>query len=222
MRMPAGRVLYKDMINEHAQKIEALENSVQYGKRSLFVKRFQTDLYKDKGYAYLILDPQKKMKDIQSIIERRSEKKIEISEKKQEIIDKEQEEEHFNFIKAGIFMLISSKEIPEDEVLFSYYTRQTIEQIFGFSKSDLDILPIRCHTDQTIRGYLFLQFILLVIFIEIRKKLNNNFTVEQALMLTRGLKCKVYSDQYLVQETTRNQKKVFELCDVIVPTIQGI
>ena len=78
-------------------------------------------------------------------------------------------------------------------------------------------LPIRCHSDKTIRGYLFLQFLLLIVFIEIRERLSSHFTVEQALMTTRALKCKVYDDTVIIQELTKNQKKIFELAGIIVP-----
>ena len=71
---------------------------------------------------------------------------------------------------AGIFILISSKDINSHDIMDAYYTRQTVEQVFGVAKSDLELLPIRCHSNKTIRGYLFLQFLLLIVFLEMRKK----------------------------------------------------
>ena len=109
----------------------------------------------------------------------------------------------------------------------AYYTRQTVEQVFGVAKSDLDLLPIRCHSNATIRGYLFLQFLLLIIFLEIREKLNEHFTVDQALMALRKLKCKIYDSKIIVQEKTKIHKKIFELADlhpeaILVPNSWGI
>jgi len=114
-------------------------------------------------------------------------------------------------------MLISSKEIEKQDVLGAYYTRQTVEQVFGFAKDDLDLLPIRCHSDATISGYLFLQFLLLVVYIEIRERLAGEFTVEQALTITRNLKCKIYQNRIVIAEQTKEQKRIFKLSDVIVP-----
>jgi transposase len=207
MRLPAGRVLYKETITNHYLELEALENAVQYGKRSLFVKVYEIDLYGAPGYIYTILDPAKKTKDYEKLITARTENPKEIDE----------EADKFAFKRAGIFTLISSKQIPKKEVLETYYTRQSIEQVFGFAKSDLDLLPIRCHSDNTIRGYLFLQFLLLIVFIELREKLASHFTVEQALMTARALKCKVYDDKIIIQELNKNQKKIFELAEIIVP-----
>lgn len=109
----------------------------------------------------------------------------------------------------------------------AYYTRQTVEQVFGVAKSDLDLLPIRCHSNSTIRGYLFLQFLLLIVFLEIREKLNEHFTVDQALMALRTLKCKVYDSKIIVQEKTKIHKKIFDLADlqpeaILVPNSWGI
>jgi len=207
MRLPVGRVLYKEAITKYSHQLEALKNAVQYGKRSLFVKARKIDLYGAKGYIYIILDPAKKTKDIEKLVTQRTESPKEIDE----------DADSFAFKKAGIFTLISSKKIKAQEVLASYYIRQSIEQVFGFAKSDLDLLPIRCHSDKTISGYLFLQFLLLIVFIELREKLVGHFTVEQALMLTRALKCKIYDDKMIIQELTKSQKKIFELAEVIVP-----
>ena len=43
MRLPAARVLCKDVIEKHHNEIESLENAVQYGKRSLFVKSYKIE-----------------------------------------------------------------------------------------------------------------------------------------------------------------------------------
>lgn len=213
MRLPAGRALYKETVTTHYKELETLENAIQYGKKSLFVKAHQIDLYGENGYIYTILDPTKKIKDIEKLVLARTTIPEEIDE----------EADSFAFKKAGIFTLISSKKIPEKEVLEAYYTRQSIERVFGFAKSDLDLLPIRCHSDATIRGYLFLQFLLLVLFIELREKLVSHCTVEQAMITLRALKCKIYDDKVIIQELTKNQKKIFELVNIIVPnSIVGI
>ena len=49
---------------------------------------------------------------------------------------------------------------------------------------------------------------------EIREKLNENFTVDQALMALRTLKCKVYDSKIIVQEKTKIHKKIFDLADL--------
>jgi len=45
-----------------------------------------------------------------------------------------------------------------------YYTRQIAKRLFGFSKDDLNILPLRVHKEETLRDYLFLHFASLVVY----------------------------------------------------------
>jgi len=203
----------------HTDNLESVNCTYQYGKRALFIKKVKTDLYGADGYAYIILNPHKKAKDLEVLISSKNYGK--------ELSEKEKKSELHKFKNAGIFILISSKEIDSHDIMDAYYTRQTVEQVFGVAKSDLDLLPIRCHSNSTIRGYLFLQFLLLIIFLEIREKLNAHFTVDQALMSLRSLKCKVYDNKIIVQEKTKIHKKIFELADIqpesiLVPNSWGI
>jgi transposase len=218
-RLPAGRSLYKNLILNHTDNLETVDHTYQYGKRALFIKRLKIDLYGADGYTYIVLNPNKKAKDLEALINSKNYEK--------ELSKKEKKLELHQFKKAGIFILISSKEIDLHDIMDAYYTRQTVEQVFGIAKSDLELLPIRCHSNSTIRGYLFLQFLLLIIFLEMREKLNEHFTVDQALMSLRTLKCKVYDNKIIVQEKTKIHKKIFELAgiqpeSILVPNSWGI
>ena len=122
-RLPAGRKIYKEMIESKTKNLETLANSFTYGKRALFVKLEEIeDLYGAKGYLYMILDPQRKAKEIEKLLQSRHENPEERVEKQDES----------DFKQAGIFMLISSKKIAEKDVLETYYTRGAVEQIFWF------------------------------------------------------------------------------------------
>ena len=54
-------------------------------------------------------------------------------------------------------------------------------------------------------------------FVEIRQKLAELFTVEEAVMILASLKCKIYQKTIIVQELTKHQKSIFKLGSVIVP-----
>jgi len=49
MRLPTGRSLYKTMIRQHAAKLESMNNSCHYCKRTLFIERHETQLYDQPG-----------------------------------------------------------------------------------------------------------------------------------------------------------------------------
>jgi transposase len=89
--------------------------------------------------------------------------------------------------------------------------------IFAFSKSDLNLLPLRTHKESTLRGYLFLLFLLSYFFMKIHKKLNKEFTIEQSFIILSSLKAKIYENQILIQEPTKKQKTIFELIGYQIP-----
>ena len=206
-RLPSSRTLYKELIATEAKNMESKEYAIKYGTRGLFVKRIKIQLYGQEAYAFLVLDPIKKGKETQAMV-------------LNYLDDKNQTDSDLN--ACGTIILVSSLLFETKDVVEKYYARQAVEQVFGFYKDDLQSLPLRCHTDSTIKGYLFLQFIVLILFLELRSYLRHNFTVEQALLITRNIKCKVFKKELLIAELTKNQKQIFELCNVMVPKIYGI
>lgn len=206
-RMPKSRTIYKDLIAHHSSNLESLKYATKYGERAIFVKCKTINLFGHTAYAYMVLDPVRKGKELQKLImEHLADSQI----------------EPIDMAECGIMVLVSSNKLAPQDVVSNYYARQAVEQVFGFYKDDLQLLPLRAHSDDTIRGYMFLLFITLIIFIELRKALDNKFTVEQALLITRNLKCKVFDDKIVIAEITKQQKEIFALCSVIVPKICGI
>ena len=116
-------------------------------------------------------------------------------------------------------VLMSSMEIKKEDIIPLYYTRQFVEKAFSYSKDDLSLLPLRVHSDDALRGYLFLIFISLIVYMGIQKKIGS---VEISLDILRNLKCKVFEKEIVVQEPTKEQKELFEKIGVIVPNTMGI
>ncbi|MDR1597602.1 MAG: transposase [Holosporales bacterium] len=56
---------------------------------------------------------------------------------------------------------MSSENIDAKDILKVYYTRQSIEQIFDTQKNNVDLLPLRAHSEITFRGHLMLTFLML-------------------------------------------------------------
>lgn len=209
-RLPATRILYKELIRQEAPKIEQIQNGVRYGKRGLFIKQKEIELFGKKAYAHIVQDPKRKGRELDRFItENFDEKEI-------------NNDLEYYFLNRGIMILISSFEIPKVDVVAAYYIRQKVEMLFGFSKDDLGILPLRVHNQQRIQGFLFLQFLTLIYFIQIKNKLGKKYRVEEILLSMRNLKCKVYDNEILVSELTREQKEITEKLDITVPKTLGI
>ena len=47
-------------------------------------------------------------------------------------------------------------------------------------------------------------------------------SVELSMDILRNIKCKVYAREIVVQELTKDQKKLLEKINVIVPNVMGI
>ena len=198
-RLPAGRRLYKTLIREYSYDLEKVENLITYGKRVLYVKRVSVDLFSHAGYAYIVCDIKRKADETTRFF---------ISAKEDGLDEQDIEEAIRN---KGKFVLISSMEIPINDVMPMYYMRQSAENLFGISKSFLDILPIRTHSIETFRGYLMLTFLALIVYLEYKKKLCNKYTVESALMEMSNLMCRIYENNIIVSEPTKNMKDICAL-----------
>ena len=72
----------------------------------------------------------------------------------------------------GLFALISTIELPEEEVLKEYYMRQTVEQFFDYIQNDAALSPARTHLATTTKGHVLLSFIATFITVLIKNRLN--------------------------------------------------
>ena len=205
-RMPSGRVIYKALIREHGSSVECKENAVAYGKRGLFIHKQSIELYGHCAYAYIVCDPVRRGKEVSK-----------------KILDLEPDNDNFELQNCGMMVLVSNIDMDINEVVPLYYSRQMAEQLFGISKDDLNILPIRTHSEVRFKGFMLLCFISLIVYLKLKKSLEPGVTVEQLLFLMRNLKCKVFSDNsFLVGEVTKRQRLAFESANFLVPKLNGI
>ena len=207
-RLPSGRTLYKSLLKEHTD-VESAANVVVYGKRALYVKCVPVDLFGNQGFAYIACDIRRKADETTRLF---------IAAKEDRLSSDEIEEQLCN---KGKFIIISSDKISIDEIIPLYYTRQTAENLFGISKSFLDLLPIRTHALETFRGYLMLTFISLIVYLEMQKRLDGKFTVEGALTEMTNLMAKIYDDTIIISEPTKNMKAIAGLFGYMVPKKVG-
>ena len=96
---------------------------------------------------------------------------------------------------------------------------QFVEKAYSFSWDDLFLLPLRVHGEEALRGYLFIIFLSLMVYMEVQKEIGS---VEMAFDTLRNLKCKVFDKEIVIQELTRDQKKLFEKIGVMVSNTMGI
>jgi len=107
-RLPAGRTVYKDLINTEANNLESIKNIVKYGERGLFVKHKEIDLFGNKAHAYVILDPGRKGRELSRLV-------ADIAN------ETPTTELEYEMLTRGIMVLVSSSEISKDDVVPAYY-----------------------------------------------------------------------------------------------------
>ena len=208
-RLPAGRKLYSDVILQTKDSIENPENIVFYNNRTLYIQKVKVDLYGYKGVAYVCQDIKEIGKRMDHFLKGAKEDKLTNSE----ISDK------MPFV--GKFVLVSNKDLGPDELLPLYYSRQKAEAIFGFSKSRLDILPVRVHSLQNLKGYIFLSYIAMLVSLEIQNKLRGLCTFDEALKVAHNQFCEIFDHNFVPLEPNRRLKDIYECLGIMVVNNSG-
>ena len=201
IRVPANRSFYHDLIDS-SQDIEDPELSAVYGRRIMFIKTGKMKYGNHDVYVYTVLDPERRGRELRRYL-----------------IKHRKDFNRFSVRRKGFMVLMGSMEIKKEDLIPLYYTRQFVEKAFSYSKDDLSLLPLRVHSEDALRGYLFLIFISLIVYMSLQKKIGS---VEVSLDILRNLKCKVFEKEIVIQEPTKEQKELFEKIGIIVPNTMGI
>ncbi len=201
MRVPANRSIYHGLI-ESAAGMDIPKNAVKYGNRIMFISSSQAEFAGNTVFTHLVLDPERRGRELRRYMLKHMD-----------------DYDPFTVRRKGFMVLMSSQPIERDELIPLYYTRQFVEKAYSYSKDDLSLLPLRVHNEETLRGYLFIIFLSLIVYMEVQKEIGS---VEMSLDILRNLKCKVFEKEIVIQELTKDQKKLFEKIRVIVPNTMGI
>jgi transposase len=190
IRMPSNRTVYKSIISENTD-IESPKYAVQYDKRGLFVKENEIELYEKKVFVYLVLDSERRGREISQIVSSINEKNADLDK--------------IDFSNCGKMILLSSERLNTKDVVPLYYTRQIAEKMFGIAKDDLDILPLRTHSEPNFKGFMLLIFISLIIACELKETLGKDISIEKAIAILKTLKCKIYDDSIIPNKLIKNK-----------------
>jgi hypothetical protein len=212
-RLASNRTLFKDVAEKYLPALMTSENAIRYGNRLLYIKKIAVELYGNEGFAYVGVD----------IDSRNHQMKRAAFEALDDNLSPKEMDDRMS--RLGLFMLISSENIPEHEILPLYYTRQQIEQVFDVGKNDADLLPLRIQTEETFRGHLMLTFLATILLQKLQRDIlakrskKNKINPEGTLMVLRNQKCKVYEKTVIPQEAVKNINDIYKLLKIECPTI---
>lgn len=181
-RLSPNYLSFKKAFKENKERLFKNENPVRYGKRIVNIVKVKTEIATDRetgkeyvGFIYLCLDHQARASKIDHLLTspRASLKTAE------ELVKMED--------RLGVFAIVTTRDLPEVEVLPEYYVRQSIEQYFDFAKNYAAFLPVGKHNVNTLQGHLLLSFISSFLFVLIHNRLSTAAKKYVEVLSTTGL-----------------------------------
>jgi transposase len=205
-RLKQNLVIYKQIVENHFETLETMENLVEYNGRYVYLKCVPCELAGHQAYAYIGLDIERKYSESRRTFQRAIPKKMST------------EEVHNALQTQGIFILVTSHQIDTTELLPLYYTRQQIEMVFDIGKNYAGMLPVRVHSEDTFRGHLLLTFIATAVIKQMQADLKNSAITPISLFLDlRNHKCKVYEKKIITHEAFKKANDIYKKFKIQCP-----
>lgn len=158
---------FKTILAEHFDELNSADNTIRFKNRLVSVVKIEMVIAKDaatgedrKGFFYLCKDHQSNASKADHLMSSKSARKMKTSELMEAC-------ERF-----GIFAIVTTKDLPREDVLPEYYVRQDIEQYFDYGKNYARFLPERQHNERTLAGHMLLAFIATFVVVMIKNRLN--------------------------------------------------
>jgi hypothetical protein len=176
--------LYKRLLAKTCHTVMHPSNRIVYNKRLLFMTRNKVELNKRNAYAYIGVDDAKRHEVIRELYLQENPKK-----------PMSDEEFDMKTKTAGMFVMISSIEMHNSEVLPYYYSQQTIEQIFDTGKNFAKLLPLSGQSQQALNGHLLLSFITTIVYLKLQEIFHKEkYKAIDFITELKGITCGVYDD----------------------------
>ena len=118
--------------------------------------------------------------------------------------------------KMGKFILLYRGEFSWVECLSLYRSKDVVERGFDVLKNDIDLMPANLRTNSSLRGYLFIAFLALILRMKLMRmmidaELNKRYSVEGLLTELEKIKIMVLPDgEKVATEITKKQREILD------------
>jgi hypothetical protein len=205
-RMTQNRKEYKILMNEHSIDMQRKEFLFRYNNRFLYGKKIPIKIFNNELFAYIMLDLNENNSDLNKCFSHY----FDTGDGYDKLDDV--------MFKAGKFALLSSINCNVDEILPLYYTRQAIEQVFDIGKTYTGFLPLRGHTEETLKGIMLISFIATTLYSCLSNKLaDSKYSPHGSMKILRNAHIKVQESRTLMNELTKQQKDIFSILNIECP-----
>lgn len=233
----------KEAISASHSRIDDTDNLKMYEKEPLFVMPVEIDVGVNRLNGYAYYDPRREQQDrnsfykrLYSLMEVLRAKKIkpwmnpaeifrETAKRDARFIEWRVVDDRFEVSlrknavsqavnKMGKFMLLYNGNFSWEECLGLYRSKDVVEKGFDVLKNDIELMPANLRTNSSLRGYLFVAFLALVIRMRLMRmmcdaKLNKRYSVEGLITELEKINLMVLPDGETIsteisKKTTRN------------------
>ena len=214
-RMKGNYTVYKDILSTNLATLDSKENFVRYHGRRYFIKHIPC-MIGGKGdrpaHAYLCKDVNEYDDHSRHLCAKADDQTM------------SDDELYDEMSKQGIFILISSDEIPVKKLLPLYYTRDQVEKAFNISKDMGKMLPLNIEKEETFKGHLLLSFMSSIVIKMLKNKLKEykpknkkQLTVEEMFFVLGHHNASVYEDELITSEPVARANEAYTAFDIKVP-----
>jgi hypothetical protein len=119
------------------------------------------------------------------------------------------------YARSGWMILISGHLKDKEEALMIYRQKDVVEKGFYRLKEDLDLRRLRIHSDNAMRGKVFVGFIALIIMSHIhttmiKEKLYKDWTLKELVKYLDKLHLQYISGNRILYPLTKKQKEIYQ------------
>ncbi len=118
--------------------------------------------------------------------------------------------------KMGKFILLYRGNYSWNECLSLYRSKDIVEKGFDILKNDIELLPMNIRTDNSLKGYLFVVFIALILRMRLMRLMTNaelhkRYSVEGLLTELEKIKVMILPDGHkITTEVTKKQREILD------------
>jgi len=126
--------------------------------------------------------------------------------------------------RLGKEILVAPEELPWDIPLSLYRAKERLEKVFRAMKNELATLPLNVHKESTLKGYLFVTYLSLIVYFHLQNRLRDSgvlkkLSLEGVLLELRKLKLVDFPSTSYLCEVTRKKTELPVALGISVPKI---
>jgi len=118
--------------------------------------------------------------------------------------------------RMGKQIILVRGSLDWEECLTIYRERDAVEKVFRAMKTDLQVMPLQVRTEATLKGYLFITFISLILRMRLLKRMKDagllkHYTLEGMLLeLAKIKRIRLANGEVITTEISKRQRTILE------------